>query len=146
MRAVVQRVTSASVSSGGEVIGAIGHGLLVLVGIGKGDASDQMRWMCDKIAKLRIFYDDSGKMNRSVLDVGGGILLVSQFTLYGDARKGTRPGFDAAAPPSVAEPLYDEMVRHMRATLPVPVETGRFGADMSVALVNDGPVTLLLER
>ncbi len=146
MRAVVQRVTRASVSEGGDVIGAIGHGLLVLVGIGKGDGPEQMRWMCDKISKLRIFYDEAGKMNRSVQDVGGGILLVSQFTLYGDCRKGTRPGFDAAAPPSLAEPLYDEMVRHLRATLPLPVETGRFGAEMSVALVNDGPVTILLER
>jgi D-aminoacyl-tRNA deacylase len=146
MRAVVQRVTCASVASEGEMLGRIGHGLLVLVGIGREDTPEQMRWMCDKIAKLRIFYDDAGKMSRSVLDVGGGILLVSQFTLYGDARKGTRPGFDAAAPPSVAEPLYDAMVRHLRETLPLPVETGRFGADMSVSLVNDGPVTLILER
>lgn len=146
MRAVIQRVSSASVVSEGRVLGEICQGLLVLVGIGKGDGPDQMRWMCDKISKLRIFYDETGKMNRSVLDVGGGILLVSQFTLYGDARKGTRPGFDAAAPPSLAEPLYDDMVRHLRATLPVPVETGRFGADMAVSLVNDGPVTLLLEK
>jgi D-tyrosyl-tRNA(Tyr) deacylase len=146
VRAVVQRVSGASVSVEGRVVGEIGRGLLVLVGIGKGDGTEQMRWMCDKIAKLRIFYDDEGKMNRSLLDVGGGILLVSQFTLYGDTRKGTRPGFDAAAPPGVAEPLYDEMVRHLRATLPVPIETGRFGADMAVSLVNDGPVTLLLEK
>ncbi|HEY5995700.1 MAG TPA: D-aminoacyl-tRNA deacylase [Candidatus Deferrimicrobiaceae bacterium] len=146
MRAVVQRVSSASVVSEGRMLGEIGHGLLVLVGIGKEDGPEQMRWMCDKISKLRIFYDETGKMNRSVVDVGGGILLVSQFTLYGDARKGTRPGFDAAAPPSLAEPLYDDMVRHLRATLAVPVETGRFGADMAVSLVNDGPVTLLLEK
>jgi D-tyrosyl-tRNA(Tyr) deacylase len=146
VRAVVQRVSSASVVSEGRVLGEIGPGLLVLVGIGKEDGPEAMRWMCDKIAKLRIFYDESGKMNRSVVDVGGGILLVSQFTLYGDARKGTRPGFDAAAPPALAEPLYERMVEQLRATVPVPVETGRFGADMSVALVNDGPVTILLER
>ena len=146
MRAVVQRVSSASVSSEGRLLGEIGPGLLVLVGIGKGDGLEQVRWMCEKIAKLRIFYDESGKMNKSVLDVGGGVLLVSQFTLYGDCRKGTRPGFDAAAPPAAAEPLYDAMAAHFRATWPVPVATGRFGADMAVSLVNDGPVTLLLEK
>jgi D-tyrosyl-tRNA(Tyr) deacylase len=146
MKAVVQRVSRARVTSEGETLGEIGPGLLVLVGIGRGDGPEQLRWMCDKLAKLRIFYDDSGKMSRSVTDIGGGILLVSQFTLFGDLKKGTRPSFDGAAPPDEARPLYEAMVDHLRATVPLKVETGRFAADMAVELTNDGPVTILLER
>lgn len=146
MRAVIQRVLRASVVSGGETLGRIGQGLLVLLGVTHDDGVQDARWMAEKILRLRIFEDGAGKMNRSVEDVGGGILVVSQFTLYGDARKGNRPGFDAAAAPSLAEPLYDEVVRSLRAMTSLPVETGRFGADMAVELLNDGPVTILLER
>ncbi len=146
MRAVIQRVKSASVTSGGKVLGAIGPGLLVLVGFAPGDDESGIGWMCEKILKLRIFEDGEGKMNRSVSDIGGGVLLVSQFTLYGDASRGNRPGFSDAAPPARAEPLYDEMVRRLKERTPLAVATGSFGASMEVALVNDGPVTILLER
>lgn len=133
-------------TSGGTLLGAIGPGLLVLVGVSPGDGPDEVRWMAEKILRLRIFEDDAGKMNRSVEDVRGGILVVSQFTLYGDAAKGSRPSFTAAAPPGVAEPLYGELVLTLRSMTSLPVETGSFGAAMEVALVNDGPVTILLER
>jgi D-tyrosyl-tRNA(Tyr) deacylase len=146
MRAVVQRVARASVSVGGEIVGSIGPGLLVLLAIGRGDGEEAGRWLCDKIVRLRVFEDEDGRMNRSVEDAGGGILVISQFTLYGDARKGNRPGFDAAAPPEAAEPLFEKAVRYLRTISPVPVATGRFRARMAVELVNDGPVTLLLER
>ncbi|HSL91462.1 MAG TPA: D-aminoacyl-tRNA deacylase [Candidatus Limnocylindrales bacterium] len=137
---------SASVTAGGKILGRIGQGLLAFVGITHTDDESHVRWMCGKISRLRIFEDEAGKMNRSVADIGGGILLVSQFTLYGDAAGGNRPGFSKAAPPAIAEPLYGEMVRRLAATSGVPVETGSFGAEMEVALVNDGPVTILLER
>lgn len=146
MRAVVQRVGRASVAAEGKVLGRIGPGLLVFAGFAPGDDGDTVRWVADKIAKLRIFEDDAGKMNRSVAEIGGGILLVSQFTLYGDAAKGNRPSFTGAAPPERAEALYEEMIRRLRETSGVPVETGAFGARMEVDLRNDGPVTLLLER
>jgi D-tyrosyl-tRNA(Tyr) deacylase len=146
MRAVIQRVSRASVAVEGEVVGGVGRGLLVLLGIGRGDDEAAGRWLCDKILKLRVFEDGEGRMNRTVEEAGGGILVVSQFTLYGDIRKGNRPGFDAAAPPDVAEALYDKAVEYLRAVSPVPVATGRFGASMEVSLVNDGPVTFLLER
>ncbi len=146
MRVLIQRVKSASVAVGGTVRGRIGHGLLVFVGIAHADGESHVRWMCEKIARLRIFEDEAGKMNRSVVDVGGGILVVSQFTLYGDAAKGNRPSFTEAAPPPAAEPLYEEMIRRLKATSGVPVETGSFGAEMEVSLVNDGPVTILLEK
>ena len=146
MRAVVQRVSRASVAIGGEVVGGIGTGLLALVGIRRGDDEAAGRWLCDKLLRLRVFEDGEGKMNRTVAEAGGAILLVSQFTLYGDVRKGNRPGFDEAAPPEEAEPLYDRMVAHLRETSTVPVATGRFRAEMAVELVNDGPVTILLER
>lgn len=146
MRAVVQRVGPASVSAGGTILGRIGAGLLVFAGFAPGDDRDTVRWMADKIAKLRIFEDDAGKMNRSVAEVGGEILVVSQFTLYGDAAKGSRPSFTGAAPPEQAEALYEEMIRRLRESSGVPVETGAFGARMEVDLRNDGPVTLLLER
>jgi len=146
MRAVVQRVSSASVAIGGEVVGGIGPGLLVLLGVGRGDGEDAGRWICDKLLKLRIFEDEQGRMNRNVSEVGGAILLVSQFTLYGNVERGNRPGFDEAAPPESAEALYGKAVEYLRNVSPVPVETGRFRASMQVSLVNDGPVTLLLER
>jgi D-tyrosyl-tRNA(Tyr) deacylase len=137
---------SASVTAQGAVLGSVGRGLLAFVGITHSDDEANVRWMCEKIPRLRIFEDKAGKMNRSVADVGGGILVVSQFTLYGDAASGNRPSFAQAAPPSIAAPLYEEMVRRLRATAGVPVETGSFGAGMEVELVNDGPVTILLEK
>lgn len=143
---LIQRVKGASVTAGEKLLGRIGPGLLAFVGITHSDGERQVRWMCDKILRLRIFEDDAGKMNRSVSEIGGGILLVSQFTLYGDAAGGNRPSFTEAAPPAVAQPLYEEMVRRLRATSGVPVETGSFGAEMAVELVNDGPVTILLEK
>ncbi len=146
MRVLVQRVKSASVSVGGNVLGKIGKGLLVFVGIAPGDGDPQLSWMCEKIARLRIFEDEAGKMNLPVGSVGGGILLVSQFTLYGDASKGNRPSFTEAAPPEKAEPLYEKMVRVLRDTAGVRVETGSFGAEMEVSLVNDGPVTIWIEK
>jgi D-tyrosyl-tRNA(Tyr) deacylase len=146
MRAVVQRVSRAVVTIGGEVAGSIGPGLLALVGIRRGDDEAAGRWLCDKLLRLRVFEDGEGKMNRTVAEAGGGILLVSQFTLYGDVRKGNRPGFDEAAPKEEAEPLYDRMVAYLRKVSPVPVASGRFRAEMAVELVNDGPVTILLER
>ncbi|OUM96249.1 MAG: D-tyrosyl-tRNA(Tyr) deacylase [Thermobacillus sp. ZCTH02-B1] len=144
MRIVVQRVASASVTVGGETVGAIGRGLLLLVGVTHDDTEADAKWMADKIAGLRIFEDDEGKMNLSVLEVGGSVLSVSQFTLYGDCRKGRRPNFMAAARPEQAEPLYEALNRHLREHGLV-VETGRFGAMMQVSLVNDGPVTLILD-
>jgi D-tyrosyl-tRNA(Tyr) deacylase len=146
MKAVVQRVSRASVTSGGKLLGGIGPGLLVLVGFTHGDGSAAVSWMAEKIVNLRIFEDERGKMNRCVADIDGGILLVPQFTLYGDARKGNRPGFDAAAGPDAAEPLYREMVSLLKGRASFPVESGSFGAHMEVELVNDGPVTILLER
>ena len=146
MRAVVQRVGRASVASEGKVLGSIGPGLLVFVGVTPGDDVAAVRWMAEKILRLRIFEDEAGKMNRSVEDIGGGILVVSQFTLYGDAARGNRPSFTAAAPPDVAKPLYEDFVGVLASMTSLPVATGSFGAAMEVALVNDGPVTILLER
>lgn len=131
---------------GGETVGAIGPGLVVLAGFHDGDDRGTVDWMAGKVANLRIFGDDRGRMNRSLLDTGGEALVVSQFTLYGDARKGRRPSFIEAAKPGVAIPLYEAFVGALDRLLPDPVRTGRFGAMMEVALVNDGPVTLLIER
>ena len=144
MKAVVQRVTAARVEVAGEVVGRIEKGLIAFVGIGKGDGEADARWLVDKIIGLRAFEDEHGKMNRALADVGGGLLLVSQFTLYGDTSRGRRPGFDSAMPPAEAEPLYERVVTMARARHPT-VETGRFRADMRVLVDNDGPVTLLLE-
>jgi len=144
VRAVVQRVSEASVRVDGRVVGEIGQGLLVLLGVGQGDTEADAEYLADKSVNLRIFEDEAGHMNRSVLDVGGSLLVVSQFTLYGDCRKGRRPSFTAAAPPEQAEALYERFVARARAST-VPVATGRFGARMAVALVNDGPVTLLVD-
>jgi D-tyrosyl-tRNA(Tyr) deacylase len=145
MRAVVQRVTRGSVTVAGEAVGAIGRGLVVLIGAGAGDEAADVGYLVDKVANLRIFADAEGKMNRSVLDVGGGVLAISQFTLYGDARKGRRPGFTDAMEPVLAEQRYQEVVAGLRAAGVAEVATGRFRADMAVELVNDGPVTILLD-
>jgi len=145
MRAVVQRVTTARVLVDDRVVGEIGAGLLVLVGIGKDDGPDDVRYLAAKIATLRIFKGDAGKdIDRSVADIGGSVLLVSQFTLFGDARGQRRPSFIEAAAPERARPLYEELVRELRAAS-LPVATGEFQAMMRVELVNDGPVTLLLD-
>src|SRR5665647_1682340 len=145
MKAVIQRVTSATVTVEGSIVGQIGQGIMVLLGIEKGDAEAQGDWLVDKICGLRIFYDDDGKMNRSVVDIGGSLLVVSQFTLAGNCAKGKRPSFDTAAPADEGKRLYDCFVTAAGRT-GVPVETGVFQADMQVALVNDGPVTFILER
>jgi len=144
MRVVVQRVRRASVDVGGERIAEIGFGLLLLVGIAPEDVSVDLQRAAGKIVDLRVFADDEGKMNRSLREVGGKVLAVSQFTLYGDTRKGRRPSFVGAAAPEIAEPLFDKLVDAIREQ-GVEVETGRFGAKMAVELVNDGPVTLLIE-
>lgn len=141
---MVQRVTSASVAVDDEVVGAIGPGLCVLLGITTGDGPETADRMADKLWKLRIFGDAEGKMNRSVSDIGGSVLVVSQFTLYGDARKGNRPSFVTAAGPDVAEPLVEHVVAGLRRR-GASVETGRFRADMAVSLCNDGPVTIIVE-
>ena len=140
MRVVVQRATSASVTVDGVVTGEIAHGLVCLVGFTEGDGEDEVKYVADKIVNLRIFSDDAGKMNRSLLQVRGEILSISQFTVYGDCRKGRRPNFMAAAPPDTAETLYDAFNDILRS-YGVRVETGRFGANMQVSLVTDGPVT-----
>ena len=150
MRVLVQRVARAEVrvreEGGGErVAGRIGRGLALLVGFTHDDADDAVAWMADKVLGLRVFPDGEGKMNLALADVGGGLLVVSQFTLYGDARRGKRPAFVDAARPEVAIPLYERFVARLRAA-GVTVETGEFGANMQVELVNDGPVTLWLER
>lgn len=147
MKAVVQRVRQASVSVQGEITGEIGCGLMVLIGIGPTDTPETARWMGDKLAGLRIFSDAVGRMNLSVAEIGGGLLIVSNFTLYGDARKGFRPSFADAAPPEFAQNIYDYLISYLRSTYPeLPIATGIFGAMMDVALINDGPVTILLEK
>jgi D-aminoacyl-tRNA deacylase len=144
VRAVIQRVTRASVTVEGRVAGEIGAGLLVLLGVSRTDNPESATYLAEKIANLRIFSDGAGKMNLSLLDVGGSALLVSQFTLYGDTRGGRRPSYIQAAPPEQAGLLYEEFVRSIRS-LGVPVQTGVFQAHMQVELVNDGPVTILLD-
>lgn len=144
MRAVIQRVSRAEVRVDSELVGTIGTGLLVLVGVGPDDGEPEVVALAEKLVGLRIFPDDEGRMNRSVQEVGGGVLVVSQFTLYGDVRKGRRPSFIGAAPPEVAEPLVSDLVARVAVT-GVEVATGRFGAMMEVDLVNSGPVTLILE-
>ena len=143
MRAVVQRCRSAKVEIGGECVGSVGPGLCVLLGIDIHDTEADADYICDKLTGLRIFDDENGVPNRSVLDISGEILLISQFTLLGDARKGRRPSYIAAARPETAIPLYEHCIERLRLSL--PVETGRFGADMQVTLTNDGPFTILLD-
>lgn len=145
MRFVVQRVSSARVTVDGAVVGEIGPGLLALLGVGQADTTDDVDWLAEKLCALRIFEDADGKMNRSVVDVAGGVLVVSQFTLLASTRKGTRPSFNDAARPEVAIPLYEAFVAKVQTRLGRPVATGRFGAMMKVELVNDGPVTLVVD-
>jgi D-tyrosyl-tRNA(Tyr) deacylase len=145
MRALLQRVVEARVTVEGRVAGAIGPGLLALVGVAAGDAAADADWLAQKIVHLRVFDDDAGVMNRSVRDVGGDILAVSQFTLYASTRKGNRPSWSAAAPPEAARPLFDACVVALAQSLGRPVATGAFGARMAVTLVNDGPVTIWLD-
>jgi D-tyrosyl-tRNA(Tyr) deacylase len=144
MRLVIQRVREARVEVDGRTTGAIGPGLLALVAVGRSDTESDADYLAEKLLGLRIFADEAGKMNRSVVDSGGGVLVVSNFTLYGDCGKGRRPSFDGAAPPEQARVLYEYFVARLR-TSAVPVETGVFQATMSVSLVNDGPVTLICE-
>jgi D-aminoacyl-tRNA deacylase len=146
MRVVLQRVSRAHVTIDGRVAGRIGRGFLLLVGFRTGDDEAALRWMADKVVGLRLFNDAAGRMNLGLDEVGGGLLVVSQFTLYGDTRRGRRPSFVDAAPPELAVPLYERFVALLRDRSPGPVETGEFGAMMDVELVNDGPVTLVLER
>ena len=145
MRALIQRVSRGAVSVEGRVVGRIGRGVVVLVGVTHGDGRAEAEWLAAKIAGLRVFDDEAGKMNRSLADVGGALLVVSQFTLYGDARKGRRPSFTDAAAPEMAEPLVDYFVEGLRDA-GFPVATGVFGAHMDVEIHNDGPVTMLIER
>lgn len=145
MRVVLQRVSSASVTIDGRIAGRIERGLLVLLGIESADTETDGQWLAEKIAKLRLFDDADGRMNLSVADIGGGILLVSQFTLHASTAKGTRPSFNAAARPEQARPLYEKFIAQLTATLGRAPATGEFGAMMQVALVNDGPVTLLID-
>ena len=144
MRAVVQRCREARVEVAGEVVGAVGPGLVAFVGAGKGDGDAEARYVVDKLLGLRVFADEAGRMNRSVVEAGGALLVVSQFTLYGDVRRGRRPAFDGALEPGAARALLERMVEWLRAG-GVRVETGRFGADMRVLVDNDGPVTILLD-
>jgi D-aminoacyl-tRNA deacylase len=144
MRAVVQRVSASSVAVGPEVVGRIGRGLLVLLGVAKTDTEKECDYLAEKIVNLRIFEDEGGRLNRSLIEVGGEMLIVSQFTLLADCRKGRRPSFTAAAEPELAARLYEHFVRQT-AKLGIPVQTGRFQALMAVSLVNDGPVTLIIE-
>jgi D-tyrosyl-tRNA(Tyr) deacylase len=145
MKAVVQRVSRASVRVDGQTIGEITGGLLVLLGVGKDDTDADADWMINKLLALRIFPDDAKNMNRSITDTGGGILVVPQFTLYGDARKGTRPSFTDAMPPGDAEKFYNHFMAKLHAATKLPVAEGKFAAMMDVALVNDGPVTIVLD-
>jgi len=146
MKIVVQRVNSSSVEVDGKITGSISRGVMLLVGIHKSDTKETIEWCCNKVLNLRIFEDDDGKMNQSVADINGGILVVPQFTLYGDASKGTRPSFTDAASPKIAGPLFDQMVDKFNEVYSGPVAKGVFGAMMNVSLVNNGPVTILLER
>jgi D-aminoacyl-tRNA deacylase len=146
MRVLVQRVSRAKVTANGKVTGSIGRGLLLLVGITHGDTEAELEWMVNKLSQLRIFSDTHGKMNLSVQDVHGGVIAISQFTLYGDAKKGNRPSYIEAARPEVAEPLYDKFCEALGKAIGKEVQRGVFGAHMDVEFVNDGPVTLMIER
>lgn len=146
MKVVLQRVSEASVSVQNECIGAIDHGVMLLVGVHEDDTKEQMQWLAEKILKLRVFDDEDGKMNLSVQDVGGEILVVPQFTLYGDYEQGNRPSYFEAAGPDKAEQLYEDMVSYFKEHSDLNVKTGKFGAYMDVQLHNDGPVTLVMER
>lgn len=144
MRAVIQRVSRASVKIDGAIHGEISHGMVVLLGISGSDAVSDLQWLAEKVVNLRIFEDQQGKMNKSLTDIGGEMLIISQFTLYGDCRKGRRPGFSSAAAPEIAEPLYRRFIEEVK-NRQIKVATGIFQASMEIELVNDGPVTLLLD-
>lgn len=145
MRAVIQRVSRASVGVEGEIIGEIGAGMLILLGVEAGDTDADLAWLVSRVARVRIFDDENGKMNLSVRDIGGNALVVSQFTLFGSMKKGSRPSYNRAAVPAEAIPLYEKFVAELSAAIEKPVPTGKFGAMMEVSLVNDGPVTILLD-
>lgn len=145
MRAVIQRVSRASVGVDGEVVGEIGAGMLILLGVEAGDTDSDLSWLVSRVARIRIFDDENGKMNLSVRDIGGNALVVSQFTLFGSMKKGSRPSYNRAAVPAEAIPLYEKFVAELSAAIEKPVPTGKFGAMMEVSLVNDGPVTILLD-
>lgn len=145
MRAVIQRVSQASVTIGGKITGRIETGLVVLLGVEAPDTAEDIEWLSGKIVRLRVFPDADGVMNRSVQEVGGGILLISQFTLFASTKKGNRPSYIRAAPPPIAIPLYEQFVARLALDLGKPVATGEFGADMQVNLINDGPVTILID-
>lgn len=145
MRAVIQRVSRASVGVEGEIIGEIGAGMLILLGVEAGDTDADLAWLVSRVARVRIFDDENGKMNLSVRDIGGNALVVSQFTLFGSMKKGSRPSYNRAAVPAEAIPLYEKFVAELSAAIEKPVPTGKFGAMMVVSLVNDGPVTILLD-
>lgn len=145
MRALLQRVKRASVTVEGNITGAIEEGLLVLLGIEEADTLEDMNWLSGKLVNLRIFNDEQGVMNRSLLEVGGGLLLVSQFTLFAATKKGNRPSYSRAAPPAIALPIYEKMIELLSAELGKPIQTGVFGADMKVELLNDGPVTIVID-
>jgi D-tyrosyl-tRNA(Tyr) deacylase len=145
MRTVIQRVKQAAVAIDGASVGAIGPGLLVLLAVEDGDTAEDIDWLSGKIVRLRVFSDDQGLMNRSIQDVAGDILLVSQFTLFASTKKGNRPSYSKSARPEIAIPIYEAFIQKISADLGKPVATGRFGADMQVSLVNDGPVTLIID-
>lgn len=146
MRAVVQRVRKANVTIDNKVHGEIGTGLLVFIAIANSDTAETMQWMCNKLTNLRIFPDENDKMNKSVLDCDGGILIISNFTLYGDVRKGFRPSFIEAAQPEFAVPMYEAMVQYLKRNYPIKIASGVFGAMMDIELINDGPVTIIVEK
>lgn len=146
MRVVLQRVREASVAVDGRVVGRVGRGLLLLVAFTEGDGEESLEWMARKLIGIRVFEDDDGRMNRSVEEIDGGVLVVSQFTLYGDARKGRRPSFTRAAAPAIAVPLYERFLELLEVYLPGAVQSGDFGAMMEISLVNEGPVTLVIDR
>lgn len=146
MRAVIQRVSKASVEIDGKVKSSISAGLLVLLAVSDSDSEDTVKWMCNKLVNLRIFPDNEDKMNLSVLDTGGSIMLISNFTLYGELKKGFRPNFMKAGRPEISEPLYDLMARYLGQNYPIKVETGEFGAMMKIELINDGPVTIIIDK
>jgi len=145
MRAVIQRVTEASCTVGGSVTGSIGTGFLILLGIEPADTGEDLQWLAQKIIGMRIFGDEHGQMNKALADVDGGILLISQFTLFASTKKGNRPGFTRAARPEQAIPLYESMIKQLSALSGKQIQTGIFGADMKISLLNDGPVTILID-
>ena len=145
MRAVIQRVTEASCKVDGNITGSIDNGLLILLGVAADDTDDDLQWLAQKIAGMRIFSDDAGLMNKSITDVGGRILLISQFTLFAQTKKGNRPSFIRAAKPDMAIPMYEQMIKTLGELTSTKIETGIFGADMKISLVNDGPVTIILD-